>query len=64
MNNMPYFNQNYMPNEIDLMFEKLNNRINRSERQIKILENRLNRLENVNVKKLNTFEEDNNMYML
>lgn len=64
MNNMPYFNQNYMPNEIDLMFEKLNNRINRLERQLKILENRLNRLENVNVKKLNTFEEDNNMYML
>ena len=64
MNNMPYFNQNYMPNETDFIFEKFNNKLNRLERQIKILENRLNKLENVNVKKLNNFEEDNNMYML
>ena len=61
---MPYFNQNYMPNETDFIFEKFNNKLNRLERQIKILENRLNKLENVNVKKLNNFEEDNNMYML
>lgn len=66
MNNMPYFNQNnYMPNNaIEIEFERLNNRINRLERQVKILENKLNKLEVIEAKPLNIQDDNSNMYML
>ena len=66
MNNMPYFNQNnYMPNNpIEIEFERLNNRTNRLERQVKILENKLNKLEVIEAKPLNIQEDNSNMYML
>ena len=65
MNQMPYDNY-YMgmniPNNIQNL-ERINNRITRLERQVKILENRLNRLTN-NYPKNDYDDNDNNMYML
>ena len=49
------------------MFDRINNHLNRLERQIRILENRVNRLEggNPTFLKSNYKEDDNdNMYML
>ena len=61
---MPYDNY-YMgmniPNSIPNL-ERLNNRILRLEKQVKILENRLNRL--TNYPKNDYDDNDNNMYML
>ena len=64
-NQMPYDNYymgmnipNNMPN-----FERINNRITRLEKQIKILENRLNRLTNNNYQH-NDYDDNDNMYML
>lgn len=66
MNNIPYFNQNsYIPNNpFEIEIERLNNRINRLERQVKILENKLNKLEVIEAKPLNIQEDNSNMYML
>ncbi len=74
-NQMPYFgninpNQNMNPNfnmnnYNENIYERLNNKINRIERQIKMLENRLNRLEGGNPTFLKNNPDDNdNMYML
>lgn len=74
-NQMPYFgnmnpNQNFNPNYNmnnfhDMMFERLNNKITRLERQVKILENKVNRLEGGGPTFLKNNPEDNdNMYML
>ena len=55
----PNYNQN-----INYQIERLNNRLNRLERQVKILENRVNRIVN-NQGYSNTYDDDNNnMYML
>ena len=35
----PYQNYNFQPNNPEIMLERINNRINRIERQIKIIEN-------------------------
>ena len=64
-NQMPYDNY-YMgmniPNNIPNL-ERLNNRVTRLEKEIKILENRLNRLTSNSYK--NDYDDnDNNMYML
>jgi len=60
------FNPNMGNNFFNMMFERLNNRLNRMERQIRIIENRLNRLESVNPTFLNNDDSasDNNMYIL
>ena len=66
MNTM-HFNPNMNNNIFDMIFERLNNRINRLERQVKILENRVNRLENLNptfLKNDNKYNDNDNMYML
>ena len=45
--------------------ERLNNRVNRLERQVKILENRVNRLASNDSQFYNSeFDDNNNMYML
>lgn len=70
-NQMPFYgnfpnNQN-SNNYNELMFERLTNHLNRLERQIKMLENRINRLEGGNPTFLkNNYSDDdnNNMYML
>ena len=73
---MPYFpgmnqnpnsnlNQGNMNNYNDMTFDRINNRINRLERQIRMIENRLNRLEGGNPTFLKNNSDDNdNMYML
>ena len=54
-------NQNFIWNNI----ERMNNRINRLERQFRILENRVNRLSSNNPQFLNSLDDDNNnMYMI
>ena len=68
-NQMPYYgnpNNNYNPghNMNDMMFDRLNNRINRLERQVRMLENRLNMLEGGPTFLKNNTDNDDNMYML
>lgn len=63
------FNQhaNMSNNFFDMIFERFNNRINRLERQIKMLENRINRLEGGNptfLKNETKYDDNDNMYML
>ena len=54
-------NQNNMYSSID----RINNRLNRLERQVRILENRVNRLASNNPNSFsNEFDDNNNMYML
>ena len=66
MNNQIPYDNYYMgmniPNNI-FNIEKMNNRITRLERQIKILENRLNNLTNNNYHH-NDYDDNDNMYML
>ena len=73
MNGMPYMDMNINSgfdnynntNNIFNNLERMNNKINRLERQIKILENRVNRLANSNPIFLkNDYDDNNNMYML
>ena len=65
MNGMPYMDMNYNPNYVFNNLERMNNRINRLEKQIRILENRVNRLANNNPTFLkNDYDDSNNMYML
>ena len=78
-NQMPYFNdmnpnqgmnQGYNlqhGNYNEMMFDRINNRINRLERQVRMLENRLNMMQGGNptfLKNDNKFDNDDNMYML
>ena len=77
-NQMPYYgdfnpngngNQNfgYGNNYNEVMFDRFNNRLNRLERQVRMLENKVNRLEggNPTFLKNNYSNDDNdNMYML
>ena len=77
-NQMPYFdgmnpqnmNQGYNlqhANYNEMMFERINNRINRIERQVRMLENRLNMMQGGNptfLKNDSKFDNDDNMYML
>ena len=75
-NQMPYFNdmnpnqgmnQGYHGNYNEMMFDRINNRINRIERQVRMLENRLNMMQGGNptfLKNDNKFDNDDNMYML
>ena len=70
-NQMPFYGNfpaSQNPNNYnELMFERLTNHLNRLERQIKMLENRINRLEGGNPTFLkNNYSDDdnNNMYML
>ncbi len=77
-NQMPYIDNNFggNPNSFSGSFqgnfnnqpitlERINNRINRLERQVRILENRINRLTSNNPQFLNNeFDDNNNMYML
>ena len=61
-NNLPNFNGN---NFQDMMIERLNNRVSRLERQIRILENRINNLNGGNPTFLkNNYDDNDNMYML
>ncbi len=72
MNGMPFmdmnmnssgfdnYNQNYLYNNL----ERINNRINRLEKQVRILENRINRMNNNPTFIKNDFDDNNNMYML
>ena len=75
MNGMPYMDMNMSmnPNGIQGNFnqnyynslERMNNRINRLEKQVRILENRVNRLSNNNPIFLkNEYDDNDNMYML
>ncbi len=58
-------NQNLGLNFNNFLFERIDNRLNRIERQIKILENKLNSLENEKTNFLSsTHDEDDSMYML
>lgn len=63
-NNMNGYNQGHNMNEIS--FERLINRINRLERQVRMIENRLNMMEggNPTFLKNNLDNNDDNMYML
>lgn len=59
------FQGNFNNQNSFITLERINNRINRLERQVKILENRLNRLTNNNPQFLNNLDDDNNnMYIL
>ena len=61
MNPNGFINNNYYFNQ----FERMNNRINRLERQVRILENRVNRLSSNNPTYLkNDYDDNDNMYML
>lgn len=66
MNNQMPFYQGQQPNINinDILYERLNNRIDRIERHIRIIENRLNRLENNNLNLLKNYQDDNGMYMI
>lgn len=49
----------------EMMFERLNNKITRLERQVRVLENRLNKLESGKPTFLkNNLDDNDNMYML
>lgn len=65
-NQIPYMDNYYMgmniPNNITNI-ERLNNRVTRLEKQVRILENRLNRLTNNNYQH-NDYDDNDNMYML
>ena len=65
-NQIPYMDNYYMgmniPNNIP-SFERLNNRVTRLEKQVRILENKLNRLTNNNYQH-NDYDDNDNMYML
>ena len=63
-NNMNGFNQGLHMN--DMMFERINNRLGRLERQVRMIENRLNMMEggNPTFLKNNLDNNDDNMYML
>jgi len=77
-NQIPYIDNNFggNPNSFSgsfqgnfnnqaLNLERMNNRLNRLERQVRILENRVNRLTSNNPQLLNSeFDDNNNMYML
>ena len=77
-NQIPYIDNNFggNPNSFSgsfqgnfnnqaLNLERMNNRLNRLERQVRILENRVNRLTSNNPQFLNSeFDDNNNMYML
>ena len=77
-NQIPYIDNNFggNPNSFSGSFQgnfnnqpitldRINNRINRLERQVRILENRVNRLTSNNPQFLNSeFDDNNNMYML
>ena len=62
----PGFNPNHMQGNFnEMMFERLNNKITRLERQVRILENRLNKLESGKPTFLkNNLDDNDNMYML
>ena len=69
LGNMMYGNNNqdfpHDNNFNDLKLERINNRINRLERQIRIIENRLNIIQGGNPTFLkNNQDIDDNMYML
>ena len=60
-NNSNFGNQNF----VWISLERMNNRINRLERQVRILENRVNRISSNNSSSFNSeFDDNNNMYML
>ena len=76
---MPYFgdfnpnsngnlnNGNFETNYFEVMIERINNKLNRLEREIRMLENKVNRLEGGNptfLKSNYTKEDNDNMYML
>ncbi len=78
-NQMPYFgdfnpnsngnlnNGNFETNYFEVMIERINNKLNRLEREIRMLENKVNRLEGGNptfLKSNYTKEDNDNMYML
>ena len=73
MNGMPYIDSNMNPNgllpnnNINLYytFERLNNRINRLEKQVRILDNKVNNLSNINPQFIkNNYDDNDNMYIL
>ena len=67
MGTNPNFNPNNNQNQNNIFrtVDRLNNRVNRLERQIRILENRVNRLASNDIQFLNSeFDDNNNMYML
>ena len=57
---MGIVNPNFNWNQI----ERMNNRINRLERQVRILENRVNRLSSNPSFLKNEYDDNDNMYML
>ncbi len=64
MNNPgPFFNPFMGQVNSEQSFDKLNNKINRLEKDIRILENRLNKLEKKEIKPKIT-EEPTDMYMI
>ncbi len=64
-NNPNFSGGNFGNQNFWVTIERMNNRINRLERQTKILENRVNRLSSNNPQFLNTeLDDNNNMYML
>lgn len=64
-NNPNFSGGNPNQNFLWITVERMNNRLNRLERQVRILENRVNRLSSNNPQFLNNeFDDNNNMYML
>ena len=69
MNGMPYYDMNMNPNGYQTnnnfnIIERINNRLNRLEKQVRILENRINNSNNYPQFIKNEYEDNNNMYML
>ena len=67
MNGMPYMDMNIYPNNNINIFqtiERLNNKINRLEKQVRILDNKINNLNNNPQFIKNDFDDNDNMYIL
>ncbi len=63
MNNpVPFFNP-FMNNQNNINFEKINNKLTRLEKDIRVIENRLDMIENKE-KKLVKQDEPTDMYMI
>ena len=67
-NQMPNINPNLinMPNQnfLVMTIERINNRLSRLEKEIRILENKINKLSTNQTFFNNEYEDNNNMYML
>ena len=66
-NQVPYMgmpNFNLPNNNLEMQIEKINNRLTRLEKQVRILDNKVNNMNNTYPNFFKNNDDNNNMYML